>query len=73
MIVGHWCFACSVDNFVALPPLNKPARSARNALIASCGKLPKRSAIDSGWNTRLTACWNTTESAQAANDAVIIS
>ncbi|MCY1188272.1 hypothetical protein D9M73_293570 [compost metagenome] len=43
------------------------------ALTASGGRRAKRTAIDSGWNTRLTACWNTTESAHAAKDAAIIS
>ena len=41
---------------VALPPLNNAARSATNALSMSGGILANRTAADSGWNTRLTAC-----------------
>ncbi|MNG06483.1 hypothetical protein D3C84_897240 [compost metagenome] len=65
--------ACSAAKRVVVPPLNNPARSLTNALIASGDSLANRTATDSGWNTRLTACWNTTESAQAAKDAASIS
>ncbi len=63
MNTGQSLLACSSGTRLTEPLANSCARSLLNTWTNSLGTWAKRSAMDSGWKTRLTAFRNSTESA----------
>ena len=71
MKVGQSFFACSSGIRLTEPLLNSCARSLLNASAKALGTSAKRSAREAGWNIRLTALRNSTESAHCASASAL--